>query len=175
MCQIEQRRIAYDACEWDTYQVSMKGPKPKDAYILLGTFRTLDEAKLIYDYFPLIAGNTLKITDGNNKQVRGYNKTFRRIETNHTPNSALDLCDQSDDLWETIVKGYIHKTDINHINSIIKPIKIDNDYQDVLDKDWKEPDDSLVRIANKETKRQKLAKILKDAAQPFLTVISGGK
>ena len=159
---VEQGRIAYDSKEHGTYQVMLKGPKPKDAYILLGTFREFDSAKLVYDFFPSIAYTTIKVTDCEGKTVRRCLKTFRRIRTDYPINSALDWCEQSDDLFETVVKGFIWKQPAAKAESlaIIKPVKPGQSIE-------------VIQLTNREKFRAFIERAADAVKQP-LRLINGG-
>jgi len=188
MSQVKQRRIAHDAIEHDTYQLMLKGPMDKDAFILLATFRSFDEAKLIYDWFPSIPGSSIKITNSalstvkkkhnNSRSIKCY-KTFKFIKTGYEQGSALDLCEQSDDLWEVIVKGRL-KPLLNPLPTKVLTTEPVKQHQAPIPAWNTRPivKGDLVKIANEATKRNKYLEFIKrmaDAVNPQLRLLNGGR
>jgi len=172
MSQAKQRRIAFDAIEYATFQVLLKGPMAKDGYILLATFKTFDEAKLIYDWFPNIPGSTLKITNFTGTTVKGCKKTHQPINSGHIRFSALDLIEQSNDLWEVIITGRLRTALADQPKQ--KPHQAPLPAW-VNDKPIIKGD--LVKIANQATKRNQFLAFIKrmaDAVKPDLKLIKGG-
>ena len=173
MSQVKQRRIAFDAIEYATFQVLLKGSMAKDGYILLATFRTFDEAKLIYDWFPNIPGSTLKITNFTGSTVRGCKKTFKPINSGHIRYSALDLIEQSNDLWDVVIAGRLRVALANQPKKVHQaPLPAWEVKTTTVVKD------DLVRIANQATKRNQFLSFIKamaDAVKPDLKLIKGGK
>lgn len=159
MSQVTSRRRPIDSVEQQTWHLLLKGPMPKDAYLLLGVFRSYDEARLIFDWFPRIPGATIKITNPNGSTSRKDWKTYR-----FNTLLALNYVEQSEELFNVIVKGYLK-----------------NQYEmqgDVIDAPLATLDDNLVKIANEETKRTnriKLMSLVESAAKPFLSLINGSK
>lgn len=173
MSQAKQRRIAFDAIEYATFQVLLKGPMAKDGYILLATFRTFDEAKLIYDWFPNIPGSTIKITNFTGSTVRGCKKTHQPINSGHIRYSALDLIEQSNDLWDVVIAGRLRVALANQPKKVHQaPLPAWEVKATTVVKD------DLVRIANQATKRNKFLafiKLMADSVKPDLKLIKGGK
>jgi len=179
MSQEKQRRIAFDAIEYDTYQVLIKGPMAKDGYILLGTFRSFDEALLMYDWFPNIPAATIKITNSMGSLVKGYKKTFKFRQSNFQRFSALDLCEQSDDLWEVIVKGRL-KSELQPFPNQVLTTTTNKQHQAPIPAWTVRPivKGDLVKIANETTKRNKYLEFIKrmaDAVNPQLKLLKGGR
>tara|TARA_R100001594_G_scaffold109735_2_gene144464 strand:- start:465 stop:1010 length:546 start_codon:yes stop_codon:yes gene_type:complete len=180
MSQVKQKRIAFDAIEYDTYQLMLKGPMDKDGFILLATFRSFDEAKLIYDWFPAIPGATIKVTNCFQSVAKdGYKKcykTYKPISSTYERYSALDLCEQSDDLWEVIVKGRL-KSELQPFPNQVITTK----QHQVPIPEWTVRPivkDDLIKIANEATKRNKYLQFIKrmaDAVNPQLKILNGGK
>jgi hypothetical protein len=179
MSQAKQRRIAFDAIEYATFQVLLKGPMAKDGYILLATFKTFDEAKLIYDWFPNVPGSTLKITNFTGSTVRGCKKTHKPINSGHIRFSALDLIEQSNDLWDVVIAGRLRVALADQPKAFTG-----------VEEEHKAPEpawevktttvvkDDLVRIANQATKRNQFLSFIKamaDAVKPDLKLIKGGR
>ncbi len=164
MSQVTSRRRPIDSVEQQTWQLLLKGPMPKDAYLLLGVFRSYDEARLIFDWFPRIPGATIKITNPNGSTSRKDWKMYRFKHSSYWRGGALDYVEQSEELFNVIVKGYLK-----------------NQYEiqgDVIDAPLATLDDNLVKIANEETKRTnriKLMSLVESAAKPFLSLINGSK
>jgi len=188
MSQVKQRRIAHDAMEHDTYQLMLKGPMDKDAFILLATFRSFDEAKLIYDWFPSIPGATIKVTNSaqstvkkkhnNSRSIKCY-KTFEFIKSGYEQGSALDLCEQSDDLWEVIVRGRL-KPLLNPLPTKVLTTEPVKQHQAPIPAWNTRPivKGDLVKIANEATKRNKYLEFIKrmaDAVNPQLRLLNGGR
>jgi len=172
MSQAKQRRIAFDAIEYATFQVLIKGSMAKDGYILLATFKTFDEAKLIYDWFPNIPGSTLKITNFTGSTVKGCKKTLKPINSGHIPFSALDLIEQSNDLWDVVIAGRLRVALANQPKKVHQaPLPAWGTNKPVIKGD-------LVKIANAATKRNQFLAFIKamaDAVKPDLKLIKGGK
>ena len=183
MSQVKQKRIAHDAIEHDTYQLMLKGPMDKDAFILLATFRSFDEAKLMFDWFPSIPGATIKVTNcfqsvAKNDYKKCY-KTYKPISTTYERFSALDLCEQSDDLWEVIVRGRL-KPLLNPIPTKVLTTEQVKQHQAPIPAWNTRPivKGDLVKIANAATKRNKYLEFIKrmaDAVNPQLRLLNGGK
>ena len=172
MSQAKQRRIAFDAIEYATFQVLLKGPMAKDGYILLATFKTFDEAKLIYDWFPNVPGSTLKITNFTGSTVRGCKKTHKPINSGHIRYSSLDLIEQSNDLWDVVIAGRLRVALAN------QPVKQHQAPLPEWGTDKPIIKDDLVKIANQATKRNQFLSFIKamaDAVKPDLKLIKGGK
>lgn len=172
MSQAKQRRIAFDAIEYATFQVLLKGPMAKDGYILLATFRTFDEAKLIYDWFPNVPGSTLKITNFTGSTVRGCKKTHKPINSGHIRYSSLDLIEQSNDLWDVVIAGRLR------VALADQPRKQHQSPEPAWEVKTTVVKDDLVRIANQATKRNQFLAFIKamaDAVKPDLKLIKGGK
>ena len=173
MSQAKQRRIAFDAIEYATFQVLLKGPMAKDGYILLATFKTFDEAKLIYDWFPNVPGSTLKITNFTGSTVRGCKKTHQPINSGHIRYSSLDLIEQSNDLWDVVIAGWLRDALAD------QPRKQHQAPEPAWEvKTTTVVKDDLVRIANQATKRNQFLSFIKamaDAVKPDLKLIKGGK
>ena len=183
MSQVKQKRIAFDAIEYDTYQLMLKGPMDKDGFILLATFRSFDEAKLIYDWFPAIPGATIKVTNCFQSVAKdGYKKcykTYKPISSTYERYSALDLCEQSDDLWEVIVKGRL-KSELQPFPNQVLTTTTKQQHQAPVPEWTVRPivRDDLVKIANETTKRNKYLEFIKrmaDAVNPQLRLLNGGR
>jgi hypothetical protein len=172
MSQAKQRRIAFDAIEYATFQVLLKGPMAKDGYILLATFKTFDEAKLIYDWFPNVPGSTLKITNFTGSTVRGCKKTHQPINSGHIRYSSLDLIEQSNDLWDVVIAGRLRVALAN------QPRKQHQAPEPAWEVKTTVVKDDLVRISNQTTKRNQYLSFIKamaDAVNPRLRLLKGGK
>ena len=174
MSQVKQRRIAFDAIEHDTYQVLLKGSMPRDGYILLATFKSFDEAKLMYDWFPNIPGSTIKITNCTASTVKGCKKTYKFINSGHLRFSALDLIEQSNDLWDVVIAGRLR---VALANQPVKPVKQHQAPLPAWGTDKPIIKGDLVKIANAATKRNQFLAFIKamaDAVKPDLKLIKGG-
>ena len=170
MSQEKQRRIATDAIEYDTYQVLIKGPMAKDGYILFGTFRTYDEAKLMYDWFPNIPAATIKITNSLGSLVKGHRKTFQFKQSNFERYSALDLVEQTNDLWDIVIAGRLRMALAQQPKPHKAPLPAWGTDKPIIKGD-------LVKIANQATKRNQFLAFVKrmaDAVKPDLKLIKGG-
>jgi len=175
MSQEKQRRIAFDAIEYDTYQVLIKGPMAKDGYILFGTFRSFDEALLMYDWFPNIPAATIKITNSMGSLVKGYKKTFKFKQSNFQRFSALDLVEQTNDLWDVVIAGRLR---VAMAHQPVKPVKQHQAPIPEWGTDKPIIKGDLVKIANQATKRNQFLAFVKrmaDAVKPELKLIKGGR
>ena len=165
---VNRQRIPYDAWEKKSLMFQIKGQCDKDAYITLYASDDHNKVKEIFYKFPdTLPGQTIRVINANNRVYKGLQRTIQRKNRFYRNGTTWDFELEGQGLFDFVC---------DH------PIYFPDTEIDVINSQWSEPtlcasgvSSQLVDIANKETKRQKLARTIKNAARSFLSVISGGK